>query len=104
MVKNIFFFLIAFVIVSVTIYIPVTVYIQEDLSRVELGLPLPFMAQNQMNNHPPIPFPRHTNLEGFYNNATQIIWHYLLIDVIVVLGILKLSVSGLKLMRRRFYG
>src|SRR3990172_7286277 len=101
MYKNIFLFLIAFVIVVITMYMPVTVYSQEDLSRVELGFPLPFMVQNQ-NISPPF-FPWRTNVGSFYENPIYIIWHYFLIDIVVVFGILKFSISCFKLIRRRLY-
>lgn len=42
-------------LVLISVFVPVPVHTQADLAQVRLGLPLPFMIQNQTGYTPPYP-------------------------------------------------
>ncbi|MBE9190875.1 hypothetical protein IQ230_11030 [Gloeocapsopsis crepidinum LEGE 06123] len=79
--------LLSVVTVLASAYIPVTVYSQANLSEVKLGLPLPFIVQNQ-NYYPP--FPWQTGLRSVWENPTQILWLVFFLDVFIVFGAFSL--------------
>ena len=96
--SNTLLFFLTLIVLFTTLYVPQTIYHEEDFRHVTLGLPLPFIAQDQ-DISPPLPW--QTSLETPRENPTRIIWHYFFIDVVVVFGILKLCMRGFKLIRRR---
>ncbi|OKH28406.1 hypothetical protein [Chroogloeocystis siderophila] len=89
--------LLSVVTVLASAYLPVTVYSQANLSEVKLGLPLPFIIQNQ-NYHPQ--FPWQTGLRSVWENPTQILWLVFFLDVFIVFGAFSLV---LKVFQNFFY-
>ncbi len=98
--ENLSLFLLTVILLFFTLYIPQTIYREEDFRHVKLGLPFHFIVQNQVKN-PPLPW--QTSFETPRENPTRIIWHQLFADILVVFGILKLSINGFKVIQRRLY-
>src|SRR3990170_1507010 len=85
---TLFLFLLTVTLLFFTLYVPQTIYRQEDFRHVELGLPLPFIVQDQVKS-PPLPW--QTSFETPRENPTRIIWPQFLIDIVLVFGLLKFS-------------
>ena len=81
------------ILVFLSVSLPVTVYSQADLERVKLGLPLPFVIQNQGIN-PPLPW--QTSMRSVWENPTQILGPVFFLDVAIVFGIISLVFKGFK--------
>ena len=81
-------FLLTVTLLFFTLHIPQTIYHEDDFRHVELGLPLPFIVQDQSIS-PPLPW--QTSLETPRENPTRIIWLQFLIDIVIVFGLLKFS-------------
>jgi hypothetical protein len=82
--------LLSIVLFLAAAYLPVTVYTQANLSEVKLGLPLPFIVQNQ-NYYPP--FPWQTGLRSVWENPTKILWLVFFLDVFIVFGAFSLALK-----------
>ncbi len=85
---NLFLFLLTGTLLFFTLHIPQTIYRQEDFRHVELGLPLPFIVQDQ-GITPPLPW--QTSLASMWENPVKINWPQFLIDIVFVFGLLKFS-------------
>lgn len=81
--------IISILLVLTSGFLPVTVESQTDLAQVELGLPWPFIVQNQGQITPPL-FPWQTSVRIPLENPTQILWSKLLLDVVTVFGVTSL--------------
>ena len=86
--NNLFLFLLTITLLFFTLHISQTIYREENFRHVELGLPLPFIVQDQSIT-PPLPW--QTSFETPRENPTRIIWHQFLIDIFLVFGLLKFS-------------
>lgn len=86
--NNFFLFLLTLILLFLTLRVPQTIYRQEDFHHVELGLPLPFIVQDQ-GITPPLPW--QTSLASMWENPVKIIWPQFFIDVVFVFGLLKFS-------------
>lgn len=76
-----------------SVYLPFTVNSKADLARVKLGLPLPFIFQNQ--GYDP-PFPWQTSIRSVWENPTQILWPLFFLDVAMVFGAIDLVLKAFK--------
>lgn len=70
-----------------SVYWPVTVYNQPDLvnAEIKLGLPLPFLVQNQDLSSSP----RQTKIRIPLENPTQILLPQFLLNLAIVFGMLS---------------
>lgn len=81
-------------LVIASVYLPVTVYSQVQLSEVKLGLLLPFVVQTQYIN-PPL-FPWQTSILSIWENPTQVLWSQFFLNVAIVFGALSLVLKFFK--------
>lgn len=77
-IENGIILFISFIIVLFSLYLPVTVYRQEEFSPISLGRPFPFIHQYQTYT-PPLPWK--TSISSLWEHPTQVLWGMLLIDV-----------------------
>lgn len=98
------FLIFSLFIVLASLYVPKTVYSDNDLAGVECGWPVSFVYGPSFQNPP---FPWQKSCIGFLGSAwesqIQFLWFPFFLDVTIVFGLLKLSTSGFKLMHRKFY-
>lgn len=84
--------ILSFVLTNLSVFLPVTIYNQEELSQVSLGFPFCFLIQNQIGV--PIGFPDGSSFPVFrtlispWENPLQIIWWRFVLDVLVILVVL----------------
>jgi len=92
-IKNIYIFVFSIILVFASIFIPVTVYNQNDLSPVLFGYPLKFVSQYQ-NYNPP--FPWRTSFSSPLEHPTHILWMELIINIVIVYAIVWLILRQIK--------
>lgn len=81
--------LISLVVTIGTVYLPVNVNNQVEMSNVKLGYPIPFV--NQTLNYNPPNFPRGYRLSSVLENPTKMIWtNFLASFLLIFLSILIL--------------
>jgi len=90
--------LISLVVVSATLFLPVTIHADAELKQVYFGWPIHFITQDLSGISPPLPW--QIQISSFWGNPTQISWFGMLFDLIIVFSVLALLVrviSGRKL-------
>lgn len=96
--KNIIILFLSFIIVILTLYLPVTIYRQEEFSPVSLGSPFPFIHQFQTYTPP---FPWNTSISTPWEHPTQVLWHVFVIDVIIIYIIIFLILKIYKIIKHK---
>lgn len=94
----IIFLVLSFITVIATLYLPVTVHRQQELSPVSLGRPFPFINQYQTYT-PPLPW--NTSISTPREHPTQVLWHVFVIDVIIIYIIIFLILKIYKIIKHK---
>jgi len=76
-----------------SVFAPVPVHTQPHLAQVRLGLPLPFMIQNQTGYTPPLPW--QTQFYSPWENPTHILLLELLLSLAIVFVVISLLLYDL---------
>ncbi|MDP3093930.1 MAG: hypothetical protein Q8N16_04235 [bacterium] len=74
--------IVVFLFLFSSLFIPVTIHEQKELSNVQLGLPLRFVVQDQSHYDPPLPW--QVRLGSAAENSTRILWPQFAISFIIV--------------------
>lgn len=85
-------------------FFPIPVYSKADLEQVQIGLPLAFIVQNQINlafilREPlgyQLPLLWETRLKSVWENPTQILWPQFLLNIAIVFGVIILVLNLIK--------
>lgn len=80
-------------LVLISVFVPVPVHTQADLAQVRLGLPLPFMIQDQTGYTPPLPW--QTHFYSPWENPTHILLPELLLSLAIIFVVISLLLNGL---------
>jgi hypothetical protein len=86
--------ILSLILVLTSVYLPVPVYSQTELAQVNLGLPLPFLIQNQ-EYYPPS-FPWQTSIRSVWENPIQVLWPQFFLNIVFVFGLLSLVLNLVK--------
>lgn len=65
-----------------SLFLPVTINRQEELSEIRLGLPIKFLIQDQSHYDPPLPWQIH--LSSALESPTRILWSQFAVSFIIV--------------------
>lgn len=93
-------FLLSLFFVSSSVFIFQEVHNKKELSKVELGLPLKFLEQNQSHYDPP--FPIKVRLYSPWENPTNISWIRFSFSVVIVFILVSLILNILVKLFRMF--
>jgi len=84
----------SFVVVSLSVFIPVSIHNREELSQVNLGFPVRFLVQNQIGvpiGWPDGPsFPSQRTFISPWENPFQVSWVHFLLDIAIIFCVLNL--------------
>ncbi len=70
------------VVLFSSLFLPVTIKTQEELSTMHLGLPLQFFVQDQSQYEPPLPW--RTHISSARENPTNILWSRFAVSFLIM--------------------
>ena len=93
------------VLVSLSIFLPVTVHNRTELQQIKLGFPIHFIVQSQIGlpfGFPDAPpFPVCQAVLSPWEYALQVIWWGFFLDIAIIFSALNLVSPAVRFLRRR---